>query len=103
MGPYRHVLERRGDFILDAAMAAWTPYVKEILRALDLLPADEEIERALLVRLKLWLIVEFIAAEIRPDVFVGGTQMFLLFLDHTRRASMMSRFLPGLYFAWSKS
>lgn len=36
--------------MLDAAMSVWEPYLKTILRALDLMPMGVDIDRSLLVR-----------------------------------------------------
>lgn len=49
-GPYRHVLERRGEAVLDAALSLWEPYVVSILKALDGMPAEAEVDLPLLVR-----------------------------------------------------
>lgn len=49
-GSYRQVLERRGDLILCAITSMWEPYMTSILRALDGMPGEEEVDRALLVR-----------------------------------------------------
>lgn len=49
-GPYRHVLERRGDSVLEATMSVWEPYVSKILHALDGMPGEAEVDRSLLVR-----------------------------------------------------
>lgn len=50
-GPYRHVLERRGETLFDAALSLWEPYVASILKALDGMPAEMEVDLPLLVRL----------------------------------------------------
>lgn len=49
-GPYRHVLERRGEALLDAALSLWEPYLTSILAALDGMPAEAEVDLTLLVR-----------------------------------------------------
>eukprot|EP00903_Cladosiphon_okamuranus_P012352 g11581.t1 len=47
-GPYRHVLERRREALFDAAVSLWEPYVASILKALDGMPAEAEVELTLL-------------------------------------------------------
>lgn len=48
-GQFQHILERRADSLLDAAIEVWSPYVEDILQAFDTLPADAEIDRTLMV------------------------------------------------------
>ena len=50
-GPYHHVLERRGEALFDAALSLWEPYVASMLKALDGMPAEAEVDVPLLVRL----------------------------------------------------
>ncbi|CAN0183838.1 unnamed protein product, partial [Pylaiella littoralis] len=54
-GRYRHVLERRGEALLEAAMSLWEPYVASILRALDSMPGKAEVDLSLLDALLLSL------------------------------------------------
>lgn len=49
-GQYRHVLEKRGDAALEAAMSVWKEYMVAILKALDEMPGEAEVERPLVVR-----------------------------------------------------
>lgn len=51
-GRYRHVLERRGEALLEAAMSLWEPYVASILRALDSMPGKAEVDLSLLVKIQ---------------------------------------------------
>lgn len=48
-GQYRHVLEKRGEAALEAAMSVWKEYLVAILRALDDMPGEAEVERPLVV------------------------------------------------------
>lgn len=48
-GRYRHVLEKRGEAALGAAMSVWKEYLVAILRALDEMPGEAEVERPLVV------------------------------------------------------
>ena len=50
-GPYRHVLEIRGETVLDATLSLWEPYANSLLRVLDDMPAESEVDVSLLVRL----------------------------------------------------
>eukprot|EP00752_Nemacystus_decipiens_P012187 g10805.t1 len=54
-GPYRHVLERRGEALIDVALSLWEPYVASILKALDGMPAEVEVDLPLLDALLLSL------------------------------------------------
>ncbi|CAM9135050.1 unnamed protein product [Scytosiphon promiscuus] len=54
-GPYRHIFERRGEAVLDAALFLWEPYMADILKALDSMPGEAEIDTALLDALLLSL------------------------------------------------
>ncbi|CAM9247576.1 unnamed protein product, partial [Ectocarpus fasciculatus] len=54
-GPYRHLLESRGEALLDATMSLWEPYVASILQGLDDLPGEAEIDLPLLDALLLFL------------------------------------------------
>lgn len=44
-------MERRGEALFDAALSLWEPYVASILKALDEMPAEVEVDLPLLVRL----------------------------------------------------
>lgn len=48
-GQYRHVLEKRGEAALEAAMSIWKEYLVAILRAIDDMPGEAEVERPLVV------------------------------------------------------
>lgn len=50
-GSYRHVLERRGEALLDAALSVWEPYATSLLKVLDDMPAETEVDLPLLVRM----------------------------------------------------
>ncbi|CAB1113909.1 unnamed protein product [Ectocarpus sp. CCAP 1310/34] len=54
-GHYRHLLESRGEALLDATMLLWEPYVASILEGLDGLPGEAEIDLPLLDALLLSL------------------------------------------------